>query len=123
VQICKDEGCAKNIALLVVELMMRALANTLKRSNTRVGTYMTIALALFGLFCFIKVWQNVTVEDLNRQNGEMRRQLQNIKDDQARLKARVDELVHRDRINLIAQEKLDFRQAPKINLVLKNEFK
>ena len=102
---------------------MRLSGNSLKRSKTRVGKYTTIALALFGLFCFIRVWQNVTVEDLNRQNGELRRQLKNIREDQARLKGEVDELKHPDRINTIARKKLEFRQAPKINLVLKDEFK
>ena len=93
-----------------------------RRSNPRLGRYAAMGLAVFGLFCFMRVWQNVTVDDLNRQTGELRQQLKASRAESARLTARVEDLKHPDRIQRIAQDQLDFKQASKFNLFSDDEF-
>ena len=92
-----------------------------KRSNAKLAKYAAPGLALFGLFCFIRVWQNVTVEELHRKNGELRRNLKEIRQECARLTARVEEVKRLDRIYDIAVKEFNYIQAPKINLFLKDE--
>jgi cell division protein FtsL len=87
-----------------------------KRPDVQYGKFMALGLALFGLYCFVNVWQNVSIDEMNRRNGKMKIQLQGLKGECALLTARVEELKNPDRIADIAQKKLNMAQARKMKM-------
>jgi cell division protein FtsL len=97
-------------------MMMRNLCKSPKKSNPKLGRYAAASLAVFAFFCFVKVYQNVTVDNLNIKNGKLRQQLKELRDEYADLSVDVEELKYPDRINRYAEKEFDFVQAPKINL-------
>ena len=47
-----------------------------QRANLKFGKNAIIVLGLFGVYCFVNVWQNVSITYLNRQNETLRNELQ-----------------------------------------------
>ncbi|HNR67572.1 MAG TPA: septum formation initiator family protein [bacterium] len=78
--------------------------------------WIVLALLGFAVFCFLKVWQSVRVDQLNRRNAELSRELRKIADENALLEACIEHLKNQDRIVAIARDKLGLVQAPKINI-------
>lgn len=92
-----------------------------KEKNARLAKTAALALALFGLFCVVKVWQNVSVDQLNRRNEKYRKHLQDIRSQNALMAFQVEKL---DRIDLItrrAKRELGFTQVPKLRLKVNAE--
>jgi cell division protein FtsL len=87
-----------------------------KNPDVQYGKFTALGLAMFGLFCFVNVWQNVSIDEMNRRNGKMQLKLQELKGDCALLTARVEELKDPDRIADIAQKKLGMSQARKMKV-------
>ncbi len=83
--------------------------------------YVIHAFIAFSVFSLVKVWQNVSVGQLNRRNVKMSRELQQLEYEKAVLTDKVETLTHVDRIERIAKEKLGFVPAEKINMKLKDE--
>ncbi len=90
-----------------------------KKKNARLAKTAALALALFGLFCVVKVWQSVSVDQLNRRNEKYRKNLENILDQNALLTFQVEELKRIDLITSRAKRELGFSQAPKLKLELR----
>jgi len=77
-----------------------------------------IYLILFGLFCFVKVWQNVRVDQMSRRNGALRSQLKELKEGNASLTAEMEKLKRRERIKNFAETRLKLDQVPVLTLDL-----
>jgi len=80
-----------------------------------------LALALFGLFCVVKVWQNVSVDQLNRRNEKYRKTMASIVNQNALLTFQIEKLNRIDLITSRAKRELGFRQVPKLKLDLKTQ--
>lgn len=87
-----------------------------QRSNAEWAKVAALGLALFGLFCFVKVWQNVRVDQLMRKNQVLREQLSEIKSLNKALLIEREELLRIDRVQDIALNQLKFRKAPTIKI-------
>jgi cell division protein FtsL len=74
--------------------------------QTRYRRWVVGGLICFALFSVVKVWQNVRVDQLNRENARLRSRLAALKDRNAVLLATVEELKREDRIVRIAKEQL-----------------
>jgi cell division protein FtsL len=77
---------------------------------------MAIGLALFGIACFIKVWQRVSIDQMNRFNWQKRLELRQLKRENALLIVRVEQLKSYERITRIAREQLGLVSATKLTL-------
>ncbi|NOY59960.1 MAG: hypothetical protein GXO75_13670 [Calditrichaeota bacterium] len=92
-----------------------------KKRNARLAKTAALALALFGLFCVVKVWQNVSVDQLNRQNEKYRKRLKDIHSQNALMIFQVEKLNRIDLITSRAKRELGFSQVPKFKLELGTE--
>ncbi len=81
-----------------------------------------LVLTLFGLMSFVKVWQYVSIDQLNRKNSQLRADLQNLKNRNAMLTAKLDELKSMERITRVAAEKLNLVQSPKMVIELSHTY-
>ena len=79
-----------------------------------------LGLALFGLFCFVKVWQNVSVDQQVRRNEELRKELSVLQRENILLVAEIEELTRIERIQAKAVKEFGFVTAPKIKIPLSN---
>jgi len=79
-------------------------------------------LLLFTLIIFLKVWQTVTVDHLNRRNGLWRDELKAVQNENLLLKAKIEALRSRERITRLGREDLNMVEVPKIILQDKSSF-
>ena len=79
-------------------------------------------LLLFTLIIFLKVWQTVSVDHLNRRNGLWLDELKAVQNENLLLKAKIEALRSRERITHIGLEELNMVEVPKIILQDKNSF-
>ena len=86
--------------------------------GTRRRRWIVLALIGFAFFCFLKVWQTIRVDQLNRRNTVLNHKLQQLADNNALLEARIEKLKSEDRIVAIARDRLGLVQAPKISIPL-----
>ncbi len=77
-----------------------------------------IGLAIFSIFCFVRVWQKVTSDMIARQNQKMRKELKEIQEKNALLIADVESLKNPVRINKIAEQQLGMVSVEKLNVYL-----
>ena len=87
-----------------------------QRSNAKWAKMAALGLALFGLFCLGKVWQNVTVDQLSRRNEKLRKELAFIQGKNSMLYTVKERLMQIDRIEKLALNDLKFSQAPIIRI-------
>ncbi len=89
-----------------------------QRAKLRFGKNALIFLGLFGVYCFVNVWQNVSIGYLNRQNESLRKELESLKRacddltyDSERLKdpARIKEALS-GKMDLVPVEKVNIRK-------------
>ena len=81
-----------------------------------------LALTIFGLTSFVKVWQYVSIDHINRKNSQLRADLQSLKNRNAMLTAKLDELKSMERITRLASEKLNLVQSPKMVIELSHKY-
>lgn|GEM_PF-1247936 len=81
-----------------------------------------LALTLFGMASFIKVWQYVSIDQLNRKNSQLRTDLQSLKNRNAMLTAKLDGLKSMERITRVASEQLNLVQSPKMVIELSHKY-
>jgi cell division protein FtsB len=81
-----------------------------------------LVLAVFGFSCFVKVWQNVSIDQLNRKNSQLRAELRTLKNRNAILASNLDELKSMERITRLASEKLNLVQSPKVAIELSHKY-
>ena len=91
-----------------------------QRSNAKWAKLAALGLALFGLFCFVKVWQNVTVDQLSRRNDKLMKELEIIHGENTALFIEQEKLMRLDRIHQIAEKDLKFVKAPTIRIKAAN---
>ena len=87
-----------------------------QRSNAKWAKVAALGLALFGLFCFVKVWQNVTVDQLSRRNDKLLKDLKTIRGRNTALFIEQERLMRLDRVQQIAENNLNFVKAPTIRI-------
>ena len=87
-----------------------------QRSNAKWAKMAALGLALFGLFCFVKVWQNVTVDQLSRRNDKLLKELKSIEGRNTSLFIEQERLLRLDRVQQIAETNLNFVKAPTIRI-------
>ncbi len=87
-----------------------------QRSNARWAKMAALGLALFGLFCFVKVWQHVTVDQLSRRNDKLLKELKTIQGKNTALFMEQEKLMRLDRVQQIAENNLNFVKAPTIRI-------
>ncbi len=92
-----------------------SLSNRLK-ANLKFGKNATIVLSLFGIYCFVNVWQNVSITYLNRQNENLRNELKALERECDMLTLELEELKDPERIRRVLSEKMKIVQAEKINI-------
>lgn len=78
-------------------------------------------LAVVAVLLVVKVWQNVTIDKINRKNGHLRAQLQTLLQENAILEVKVEELKSMDRITKIANERLGLKNIKVLTLDLESE--
>ena len=76
------------------------------RSNTKMAGRIALCLAFFGIYCFVKVWQNVSIDQMNRKNYHLRNHLEKLRGESALLIVDIENLKRVDRIARIARERL-----------------
>ncbi len=84
--------------------------------GTRRRSWVVLALVGFAFFSFLKVWQTIRVDQLNRRNAQFNNELQKLADENALLQARIEELKSEERIVAIARDRLGLVTAPKISI-------
>jgi hypothetical protein len=87
-----------------------------QRSNAKWAKMAALGLALFGLFCFVKVWQNVTVDQLSRRNDKLLKELKIIEGKNISLFIEQERLMRLDRVQLLAKNNLNYVKAPTIRI-------
>lgn len=103
-------------------MKMRSRRNYKKNKRTaKLARTAALALALFGLFCVVKVWQNISVDQLNRRNEKYRKKLASIVNQNALLTFQIEKLNRMDLIAGRAKRELGFHQVPKLRLDLKTQ--
>ena len=75
-----------------------------------------IVLGLFGIYCFVNVWQNVSITYLNRQNENLRHELKEIERSCDMKTLEVEALKDPDRIRRVLSEQMKLVPAEKINI-------
>ena len=88
------------------------------RKSKKLKKYLVHALILFAVFSLVKVWQNVSMDQISRHNLGLNRELQGYKYEQAVLTDKYESLTHIDRVERLARERLGFKPAEKINIPL-----
>lgn len=86
------------------------------RDNLRFSKSAVIVLSLFGIYCFVNVWQNVSITYLNRQNENLRNELKSLERQCDILTLELEELKDPDRIRRVLSEKMKIVPAEKINI-------
>ncbi|MBN1541600.1 septum formation initiator family protein [candidate division KSB1 bacterium] len=84
--------------------------------GTHRRSWIVLALIGFAFFSFLKVWQTIRVDQLNRRNAQLNNELQKLADENALLQARIEQLKSEERIVTIARERLGLVSAPKISI-------
>ncbi|MBN1560469.1 hypothetical protein JW998_09475 [candidate division KSB1 bacterium] len=87
-----------------------------QRANLKFGKNAMIVLGLFGVYCFVNVWQNVSITYLNRQNENLRDELRAIERQCDMLTLEVEELKDLDRLRRVLGDKIKLVPAEKINI-------
>jgi hypothetical protein len=87
-----------------------------QRSNAKWAKIAALGLALFGLFCLVKVWQNVSVDQLSRRNEKIRKELALLHGKNSMLYIKQEQLLQIDNIEKIAHKDLRFDQAQIIRI-------
>lgn len=92
----------------------RVLPN--QRANLKFGKNAMIVLGLFGVYCFVNVWQNVSITYLNRQNENLRHELKSLERECDVLMLKVEELKEPDRVRRVLGDRMKLVPAEKINI-------
>ena len=85
-----------------------------QRANLKFGKNAVIVLALFGIYCFVNVWQNVSITYLNRQNETLRKELESLERECDVLTLKVEELKKPERILKVLGQKMEIVPAEKL---------
>ena len=91
-----------------------------QRAKLRFGKNAMIVLGLFAIYCFVNVWQNVSIAYLNRQNENLRKELQELNRQTAQLTLDIEQLKNPRRIReelarhmtLVPAEKINIQRSP-----------
>jgi cell division protein FtsB len=95
----------------------RTIAYTRPRSsNWLLYKRVLLGLLSFAIFAFLKVWQNVSVDQMIRESQKLHDRLTSVHNENIVLEAKIEELKSMERITSIAGERLGLVNAPKINL-------
>jgi len=111
----------KNIEKIQVNILKN---NSIKRfypanvRKKRMRKYILHGLILFAVFSLVKVWQNVSVDQVVRKNQILKRDLRQLQYKSSLLTLKFEALSNIERIEKLATEKLGFKQAKKINIEL-----
>ncbi len=87
-----------------------------QRAKLRFGKNAMVFLGLFGVYCFVNVWQNVSIAYLNRQNENLRRELESLQRSCDDLTFEAERLKDPERIRKVLAGKIDLVPAEKINI-------
>ena len=87
-----------------------------QRANLKFGKNAIVVLGLFGVYCFVNVWQNVSITYLNRQNETLRNELKSLERECDVLTLQVEQLKDPDRIIKVLGDKMKIVPAEKINI-------
>ncbi|MBN1482060.1 hypothetical protein EH223_07370 [candidate division KSB1 bacterium] len=87
-----------------------------QRANLKFGVNAMIVLGLFGIYCFVNVWQNVSISYLNRQNENLRSELKALERECDILMLEIEALKDPERIRRVLSEKIKIVPAEKINI-------
>lgn len=87
-----------------------------QRATLKFGVNAMIVLGLFGIYCFVNVWQNVSITYLNRQNESLRNELKVLERQCDMLTLELEELKDPERIRHVLSEKRKIVPAKKINI-------
>ena len=87
-----------------------------QRAKLKFGKNAMLVLGLFGVYCFVNVWQNVSITHLNRQNENLRNELRAIERQCDMLILEVEALKDPDRLRRVLNEKMKLVPAEKINI-------
>ena len=80
--------------------------------------YIVTGLILFAVFSIVKVWQNVSVDQVIRHNQILRMELKQLQYESSLLTLKLEFLTNIERIEKLAKEKLGFIPAHKMNIKL-----
>ncbi len=86
------------------------------RDNLKFSKTAMIVLGFFALYCFVNVWQNVSITYLNRQNEDLRNDLKSLERQCDMLTLELEELKDPERIRRVLGEKIKIVPAEKINI-------
>lgn len=86
------------------------------KDNLRFSKNAVIVLGIFALYCFVNVWQNVSITYLNRQNEDLRHDLKSLERECDMLTLELEELKDPERIRRVLSEKMKIVPAEKINI-------
>jgi len=84
----------------------------------RIKKYFWYGLFLFALFCIVKVWQNVSADQMIRHNQRLKAELTQMQYESSLLTLQLENVANVERIERLAHEKLGFVYAEKVNLDL-----
>ena len=87
-----------------------------QHAKLRFGKNALVFLGLFGIYCFVNVWQNVSIGYLNRQNESLRKELNSLLRACDDLTFDVERLKDPGRIQKALSAELDLRPAEKVNI-------
>jgi len=87
-----------------------------QRAKLRFGRNAMIFLGLFGLYCFVNVWQTVSIAYLNRQNENLRKELISLQHACDDLTFDAERLKDPERIRKALAGQMDLAPAEKINI-------
>ncbi len=87
-----------------------------ERAKLRFGKNALVFIGLFGIYCFVNVWQNVSITYLNRQNERLRNDLLALQRACDDLTFEVEQLKDPDRIRKVLSESIPLVPAEKVNI-------
>jgi hypothetical protein len=87
-----------------------------QQAKLKFGKNAMIVLALFGVYCFVNVWQNVSISYLNRQNENLRNELNALERQCDMLTLELEALKDPERIRRVLGENMKVVPAEKINI-------
>ena len=86
------------------------------RATLKFGKTAIIVLALFAIYSFVNVWQNLSIAYFNRQNENLREELTALQQECDLLTFEVEQLKSPDRIKNVLQERMELVPAEKVNI-------
>ncbi|MBN2356774.1 hypothetical protein JXO59_11725 [candidate division KSB1 bacterium] len=92
------------------------------RRTTPPHRQVLLALLVFAMFSFFKVWQKTNIDYQYRRNDRLQAELKMLQGENALLQGKIDSLRTEERLTPIATDRLHLILVPKIILQEKNTF-